>query len=370
MIADTGRGESGDQEERETQEDKRTNVGSTPRHQPSLLERMSQAEPSTSLSARKKDSKGVGEEQDGVTVVSRQRKSKGRKKKRRPKDTPTEVGRHGRGGSSQPPDCDKEIREGEEEDEPTMRKSPPVAAPAAAALDHTEPSTSQATPPAAVTHIEGGGGGGAREITPVDVVRDTMDLNSADSKQLSEERPAESSPPPDQVVEVAETRKGEEKEEEEEVIRPRQGNSNSPVHEKVTAGWGEKDATNTSYDYKEEGEVEGVTFRPREDDLTNPFFEVEGRPLQKEEEEEGSVKNAGGNEEEEEVDEEDYSDLAVMGAAAVAARRGRGHRTQSDIVSSAVRSSTVDGDSPELLEIASVSHSPQVTGEERALSTA
>ena len=67
------------------------------KHEPTLLERMSLAE-SNSLAAA---TGTVAAEADGVAVTSRQRKSKGRKKKRRPKDTLVEEGRHSRRGIEQ-----------------------------------------------------------------------------------------------------------------------------------------------------------------------------------------------------------------------------------------------------------------------------
>lgn len=75
------------------------------KHEPTLLERMSLAE-SSSLTA----TGTVAAEADGVAVTSRQRKSKGRKKKRRPKDTLGEEGKHSRRGSEQQhiPTKDKE----------------------------------------------------------------------------------------------------------------------------------------------------------------------------------------------------------------------------------------------------------------------
>ena len=358
--------DEGGREEENVREGQRTTSGFVP----SLLERMSQAEPSASISARMKGSEKVEEKQEGVAVVSRQRKSKGRKKKRRPKDTSTEVGKHGRKESSPLPNYDKEIREGEreEEDGVTVNKVPP----AAETLDHSKPFTSQASPAATVTHTEergsggtggggGGGGHGVRESTPVDT-GDTIDGGSVDSRQPGEQRPVETSPTPEHVVMAAEV-----KMEDEEVIRPRPDNSTSPAHEEMTARRGEGNATNTSYD-GEEGrerdgkEEEGVTIRPREGNLTNPFLE-----------EEASLENVEGSEEEEEGD---YKDLAAVATAAQEARRHRGRRAQSDVISTAVRSSsdyyTVDRDLPEQLQWEEDrtrrSHSPQVTGEDKALS--
>lgn len=303
-----------------------------------LLERMSLAESaSRSHGATRKT-----ESAEGVAVTSRQRKSKGRKKKRRPKDIPAEEERRARRGS------DPELRQEQEEfNEAKMTPPQSMSAEQQDAMAHVNTTTDQEIPAVAGTAAGQWTGG---EETPT----------SEFSRLPAREDDGTTRAQPEAVIE---------KKEEDVSVEDSQPISEQldaavcSVHDDTTSGVEQRLTTGTITKGDRVGD-EGEDERRTVGSLSNDSGPSEHSSPQL-----ARIQYSMDGGEEEEEDEE-IRDLKTMGTMAVAARRGSRQRGRSDALSSPLRStgdycvpeeSSPEGERQRTAQEGS--ESPPVTGE-------